>query len=101
MTACTRYHTVDRRLARWLMMSSDRAGGSSIHLTHDFLARMLGVRRVGITLAAGVLHRQGLIEYRRGEVRVLRRRALASAACSCYARDKRLYEVTLGATRPR
>lgn len=101
MTACTRYHTVEQRLARWLLMSDDRAGGGTIHLTHDFLARMLGVRRVGVTLAAGALHRQGLIAYRRGEVAVLRRRGLARAACSCYARDQRLYEATLGVGRVR
>jgi hypothetical protein len=96
MAACTRYHTVEQRLARWLLMTQDRAPGAEFHLTHDFLGRLLGVRRVGATHAAGALKRNGLIAYRRGEVVVVSRRGLQSASCHCYASDKRLYQRTLG-----
>ncbi|WP_088278464.1 Crp/Fnr family transcriptional regulator [Ideonella sp. A 288] len=88
---CLRFHMIGPRLARWLLMSQDRAHGDSFHVTHEFLAYMLGVRRVGITLAAGALQRQGLIRYHRGELIVLDRTGLESAACSCYAADMSAY----------
>jgi CRP-like cAMP-binding protein len=88
---CQRFHPVGARLARWLLMSQDRADADRLHVTHDFLARMLGVRRVSITAAAGTLQRGGLIEYRRGELTVLDRRGLEAAACSCYATDRQAY----------
>jgi CRP-like cAMP-binding protein len=91
-SACTRFHLIRPRLARWLLMSQDRAESDEFRITHEFLAYMLGVRRVGITAAAGGLQRQGLIDYRRGEIRVLDRPGLEAAACSCYRSDKRLYE---------
>jgi Mn-dependent DtxR family transcriptional regulator len=78
-------------LARWLLMTQDRAHASSFHVTHEFLAYMLGVRRVGITAAAGALQRAGVIEYHRGEVIVLNRRGLEAAACACYAADQKSY----------
>jgi CRP-like cAMP-binding protein len=90
-SACLRFHDIGQRLARWLLMSQDRAGSESFHITQEFLAYMLGVRRVGITTAAVALHRQGLITYQRGAIRVLDRAALEKAACSCYATDKACY----------
>ena len=89
--ACLRFHPIGPRLARWLLMTQDRAHADHFHVTHEFLAYMLGVRRVGITAAAGELQRDGLIEYRRGELIVLSRRGLEAAACTCYASDRRTY----------
>jgi CRP-like cAMP-binding protein len=89
--ACLRFHNIGQRLARWLLMSQDRAHSPSFHVTHEFLAYMLGVRRVGITVAAGALQRQKLIEYHRGELTVLDRPGLEAAACTCYATDSRTY----------
>ena len=89
--ACLRFHLIGPRLARWLLMSQDRADADSFRVTHEFLAYMLGVRRVGITAAAGTLQRGGLIEYHRGQLKVLNRRGLEAAACSCYAGDRQAY----------
>jgi CRP-like cAMP-binding protein len=93
---CLRFHLLGPRLARWLLMTQDRAHSDSFHVTHEFLAYMLGVRRVGITTAAKSLQRQGLIEYQRGKLRVLDRRALEAAACNCYATEQRAYAALLG-----
>jgi CRP-like cAMP-binding protein len=89
--ACLRFHLIGPRLARWLLMSQDRAHSDNFRVTHEFLAYMLGVRRVGITMAAGALQRSGLIEYRRGELTVLDRSGLEAAACGCYAADRQAY----------
>ena len=94
MAACTRYHPVHARLARWLLMTQDRAGGSALHLTQHFLSQMLGVRRVGVTQAAGVLQADKVIGYRRGEIIILNRRGLESRSCVCYAADRLLYRRT-------
>jgi CRP-like cAMP-binding protein len=89
--ACLRFHLIGARLARWLLMTQDRAHSNRFHVTHEFLAYMLGVRRVGITGAAGDLQRAGLIEYRRGELIVLNRKGLEAAACGCYAVNRKSY----------
>lgn len=90
--ACLRFHLIGPRLARWLLMSQDRAHAQQFHVTHEFLAGMLGVRRVGITAAAGMLQRRGLITYHRGQLTVLDRAGLEQAACSCYASDLAAYQ---------
>lgn len=89
--ACLRFHQIGPRLARWLLMMQDRARSDSFHVTHEFLAFMLGVRRVGITQAAAILQRQGLVKYRRGDVTIVHRRGLIEAACACYAADTKAY----------
>ena len=82
--ACNRFHEVDTRLARWLLMTSDRLRRDEFLLTHDFLAHMLGVRRVGVTHAADDLRRDNLIEYSRGNITILDHKRLEAAACTCY-----------------
>lgn len=90
-SACERFHMIGPRLARWLLMSQDRAESDSFHVTQEFMALMLGVRRVGVTEAASEFQQNGLIEYHRGELTVLDRSALEAQACSCYESDKQLY----------
>ena len=86
--ACCRSHEIHPRLARWLSMSRDRTGHDNFQVTHDFLGQALGVRRVGVTEAAGALRQMSLISYVRGDVTVLDRSGLASAACPCYVADR-------------
>jgi CRP-like cAMP-binding protein len=84
-SACNRFHSVDARLARWLMMTSDRLGTDEFQLTQEFMSNMLGVRREGVNKAAGALQTAKLIRYSRGTITVLNRRQLQENACQCYS----------------
>jgi CRP-like cAMP-binding protein len=84
-STCTNFHEIDARLARWLLMTHDRAHADHFHLTQSFLADMLGVQRSAVTIAASDLKRRSLIRYSRGEINILSRKGLEAAACECYA----------------
>jgi CRP-like cAMP-binding protein len=88
---CLRFHQIEARLARWLLMTQDRAHENHFEVTQESIAYMLGVRRVGVTKAAMELQRRGLIQYVRGQVIISNRKALEKAACSCYAADCKTY----------
>jgi len=91
--ACNRFHQVEARLARWLLMTRDRVRSNKFHLTHDLLANMLGVRRVGVTKAAGALRLRKFISYNRGEIIILDAEGLEAAACQCYQVVKDMHEI--------
>jgi CRP-like cAMP-binding protein len=87
--ACNRVHNVEERLARWLLLTHDRTQGDEFTLTQEFIARMLGVRRAGVSVAASGLRNEKLIDYRRGVVTVLDRKGLEGASCECYRTAKK------------
>lgn len=95
MSACNRYHQVEARLARRLLTSRDCAGANELHLTHEFLASTLGVRRVGITQAARALQARGLIRYSRGDITIVDGAGLETRSCECYGRGNQIYAQAL------
>ena len=82
---CNRHHTIDQQLCRWLPLSLDRLASNQLTMTQELIANMLGVRREGVTEAAGRLHKHGVIDYRRGDITVLNRPRLEELCCECYA----------------
>ncbi len=96
---CNRHHSLDEQLCRWLLLSLDRLPGNELVMTQELIANMLGVRREGVTEAAGNLQDVGLIEYRRGKITVLDRAGLEKRTCECYAVVKREYDRLLPPTK--
>jgi CRP-like cAMP-binding protein len=95
---CNRHHSLDQQLCRWLLLSLDRLRSSELVMTQELIANMLGVRREGVTEAAGHLHKAGLIRYRRGHITVLDRPGLEQRVCECYAVVKKEYDRLLAST---
>lgn len=93
---CNRLHSLDRRLARWLLTAADRMEIDEVRITQEYLAQMLGARRSTVTVAAGEMQRQGLIEYVRGRVSIVNRTGLIGAACECYGIIASAYTEVLG-----
>src|SRR6202453_5005624 len=88
---CNRHHSLDQQLCRWLLLSLDRLQGNELVMTQELIADMLGVRREGVTEAAGRLQQDGLIRYARGHITVLDRRGLEQRVCECYSVVKKEY----------
>jgi CRP-like cAMP-binding protein len=84
VAACNRFHDMDERLAKWLLMAYDRVGSDTLPLTQEFISQMLGTRRASVTVSAGILQKAGLISYTRGSVKILDRKRLEEASCDCF-----------------
>ncbi len=97
---CNRQHTVEQQLCRWMLLSLDRLSTDLLNMTLELIANMLGVRREGVTEAAGELQRAGLIRYRRGHIEVFDRPELEKAVCECYAVVKRQFDRLLADIPP-
>ena len=95
---CNRHHSLDQQLCRWLLLSLDRLRGDELVMTQELIANMLGVRREGVTEAAGKLQAEGLIRYSRGHITVTNRALLESRVCECYAVVKKEYDRLLPET---
>jgi hypothetical protein len=95
IAACNRHHSLERRLCRWVLSCLDRLPSNELTMTHELIANMLGVRREGVTAAAGRLQKAGLIHYNRGHIVALDRLRLEAQACECYAVVRRAYEELL------
>lgn len=95
VAVCSAYHVVEERLARWLLMTHDRAPSHTFYVTHELLAEMLGVRRAGVSIAAAALQSRELIRYSRGRVSVIDRKGLEAASCECYRAALKIYSTTL------
>jgi CRP-like cAMP-binding protein len=90
--ACNRLHDIAERLARWLLMCHDRMDSDHFSITHEFLGHMLGTPRSTVTLAAGILHKAGLVEYARGKINIRDRNGLENVACECYATIRKEFD---------
>lgn len=99
--ACNARHAIEHRLARWLLTAHDRAGADEFAMTHEFLSLMLGVRRPGVTIAAGMLQKAGLIRYGRGRMTVVDRPGLEAASCECYHTVRHEFARLLGPSAPK
>jgi CRP-like cAMP-binding protein len=97
---CNRHHTIDQQLCRWLLLSLDRLASDTLSMTQELIANMLGVRREGVTEAAGKLQAAGLIEYRRGTIQVLDRAGVEERCCECYAVVRRETDRLMAAPTP-
>ena len=100
VATCNGLHQAEARLARWLLMASDRTGSSVLRVTQEFLGMMLGASRTTVTITAGLLQRAGFIEYRWGEVKILNRPMLEETACDCYTITQNLYRNLYNETLP-
>jgi CRP-like cAMP-binding protein len=90
--ACNRHHSLEARLARWLLTAQDHTASDTIQITQEFIAELLGTRRSGVTVAAGLLQQAGIIRYSRGRITILNRLALETTACECYGFIKKEFD---------
>ena len=99
ISACNRHHTLRERICRWLLFAQDNSDADRFHLTHEFLAEILGVQRTGVSTAANELRTAGLIEYRHGRVRILDRKELEGVSCECYLEARNAKEAAFAEGR--